>query len=124
MNWDSRDEISLGIQILTLVTTIGTLGVTVYFTSQLVKNDNKRQLRVTEEKLMRRFQATLGQVRGNKHASLQTEAGNLAKRFPKNIDLIFEAYGELLLVDKENRESFDEFVKTMASMGYHQSKKG
>lgn len=72
---------------------VGTLGVTVYFTSQLVKNDNNRAFADENRKHLIRFKNQLLPVIGER-GSLQRVGSSLRRRNQDKQNLILEAFEE------------------------------
>ena len=68
--------------------------ITVYFTSQLVRNDNHREFRYKEGNLKLVFKNNLVQA-GAQQGLLQSIASMLRVKNPSKKELILEAYQEL-----------------------------
>ena len=110
MNWDDRDAWSLGIQLVSLAVTLATLGVTWYFTSQLVKNDNDREKMATDAITLRRYQTTLEKAAGGGKGVLHVVGRQILEMHPENRNLLIEAYTEVSLKYDDQVPSLREFI--------------
>lgn len=89
-----KDWLEIGLNAATLATTI-------FFTRQLVQNDNRRSKRDELERLKVTFRNHLEPV-AHLEGSLQARATGLRRRFPDNKTEILDAYEDLYAIRNKN----------------------
>lgn len=109
MNWDTKDWLGIGIQLLTLATTA-------YFTFQLVRNDNRRERRVEEERQKRRIERVLAHTQVKGLDPLVETSLKILKRHPDKIAMLYDAYADVCF-EQETKVSYAVFVKEMINRG-------
>lgn len=95
---------------LTLIVTLLTLWTTVYFTKQLVANDNQRARVFEEERaeskrleLLQLFESRLiNSISNDLAGQYQVVANNLAEEYPNHIGLIITAIQSILKISSAN----------------------
>lgn len=105
----NKEYAEFWLQLLTLLTTIGTLVVTVYFTSQLVKNDNRRQAYAERELFAKNLKIQLANALHLDRTTFRLYLYDLIKNNYSRFDLIVSGFHELAVERPNQTISIAEF---------------